>query len=102
MGFVTAINALTSQAWAFLIMLLGVAAAIVFHRIGLAMDIAAGIIGAGVNMFTAQASRSSTQTDGDKPPVVRQTTEAPGPAPAQPNPPTQAAINAAQTAPQTK
>ena len=52
---VAAINGITTQVWAFFILVTGVVAVILFHREGIAIDIAAGIIGAGVNMFTGQA-----------------------------------------------
>lgn len=56
--FISAINAIGSQPWAFLLVLLGVISVVVFHRNGLDVAIAAGIIGAGVNMFTGKSPAS--------------------------------------------
>lgn len=53
MRFVQALNSINSQVWAFLVVLVGCAAAISFHKAGIDIGIAAGIIGAGVNMFTS-------------------------------------------------
>lgn len=53
MRFIAAINAIGSQVWAFLILMTGIGAALLFHRAGLDIGIAAGIIGAGVNMFNS-------------------------------------------------
>jgi len=50
---VTAINALNSQAWAAFMVVSGVATIVVCHRNGIEIGIGSGIIGAGVNMFTA-------------------------------------------------
>ena len=55
---VAAINGITTQVWAFFILITGVFAVVLFHREGVAIDIAAGIIGAGVNMFTGQAKNT--------------------------------------------
>lgn len=56
---VGALNSLSPQGWAFLILIIGVCAAILFNRAGIAVDIAAGIIGAGINMFTSQRTPPS-------------------------------------------
>lgn len=53
MGFVNALNAVSSQVWAFLILLIGGAMVLAFHKAGIAIDIAAGVIGAAVNMFNS-------------------------------------------------
>ena len=52
MRLILAINSINSQVWAFLVVLVGCAAVISFHKAGIDVGIAAGIIGAGVNMFT--------------------------------------------------
>jgi len=51
--FIAALNTINSQVWAFLILTTGVTTAILFHRAGIAVDIAAGVIGAAVNMFNS-------------------------------------------------
>ena len=55
MKLIASLNAINSQVWAFLIVLVGCAAVISFHKAGIDIGIAAGIIGAGVNMFSAIA-----------------------------------------------
>ena len=76
--FVTAINALGSQAWAFIMVITGVVTIVICHKSGIEIGIGSGVIGAGVNMFTSQASKSTLQTSGDHPATLTQTTEAPG------------------------
>lgn len=51
---VAALNSITTQAWAFVILLIGVGSCIWFHRTGLDIGIAAGVIGTALNMFQAQ------------------------------------------------
>ena len=53
MKFIAALNAINSQVWAFLILVTGVGAVLAFHKAGIAIDIAAGVIGAAVNMFNS-------------------------------------------------
>ncbi len=53
MKFIQAINSINSQVWAFLVLIVGCAAVISFHKSGIDIGIGAGIIGAGVNMFTS-------------------------------------------------
>jgi hypothetical protein len=48
------LNSLNPQGWAFLILIIGVTSAVLFNRVGIAAEVAAGIIGAGINMFTGQ------------------------------------------------
>jgi len=55
MRFVQAVNSLGPQVWAFLILIVGCAAVLSFHKAGIDIGIAAGIIGAAVNMFTGIA-----------------------------------------------
>lgn len=50
--FVTALNSVAPPVWAFAILLVGCAAVLMFHKAGVDIGIAAGIIGAAVNMFT--------------------------------------------------
>lgn len=52
-AFTSSLNTINSQVWAFLILVSGVATALLFHRAGIAVDIAAGVIGAAVNMFNS-------------------------------------------------
>jgi len=52
-GFIGSLNAINSQVWAFLILASGIAAVLLFHKAGIAIDIAAGVIGAAVNMFNS-------------------------------------------------
>jgi len=49
----TSLNTINSQVWAFLILVCGVSTALLFHKAGIAVDIAAGVIGAAVNMFNS-------------------------------------------------
>ncbi len=58
---VAALNSITTQAWAFLILLIGVGACVWFHKAGLEIGIAAGIIGTALNMFQGQ-SKPATPT----------------------------------------
>jgi hypothetical protein len=53
MKFIAALNAVNSQVWAFLVISIGGAFVLAFHKAGIDVGIAAGIIGAGVNMFTS-------------------------------------------------
>jgi hypothetical protein len=53
MGFINALNAVSSQVWAFLILIIGGVMVLAFHKAGIAIDIAAGVIGAAVNMFNS-------------------------------------------------
>jgi hypothetical protein len=53
MGLVNALNAISSQVWAFLILVIGGVMVLAFHKSGIAIDIAAGVIGAAVNMFNS-------------------------------------------------
>ncbi len=52
--FFASLNTLNAQSWAFLILVIGVITALAFNRAGIANEIAAGIIGAAINMFTSQ------------------------------------------------
>ena len=56
--FIEALNSINPQVWAFLILLTGCASVLVFHRNGIDIGIAAGIIGAGVQMFTTNSKAS--------------------------------------------
>jgi TRAP-type mannitol/chloroaromatic compound transport system permease large subunit len=51
MKLVNALNAINSQVWAFLMLASGIFAVWLFHKYGIEIGIAAGIIGAGTNMF---------------------------------------------------
>jgi multisubunit Na+/H+ antiporter MnhC subunit len=77
-GLIGALNAIGSQVWAFLLLICGCAAVLCFHRAGIDIGIAAGIIGAAVNMFQSQASKTTMQSGGDRPTILNQVTEAPG------------------------
>ena len=59
---VKAINEITTQVWAFMILCCGILAAVWFHKSGLDVGIAAGIIGAGINMFQSQAKANTSTT----------------------------------------
>lgn len=59
MKFIAALNAINPQVWAFLILVTGCGSVLIFHRNGIDIGIAAGIIGAGVQMFTTN-SKSTT------------------------------------------
>jgi hypothetical protein len=53
MKLILALNSINPQVWAFLILLTGCVAVLTFHKAGIDIGIAAGIIGAGVQMFTS-------------------------------------------------
>jgi hypothetical protein len=55
---VTAINALNSQAWAAFMIVCGITAIVLFHTRGIEAGVGGGIIGAGVNMFTASVKQA--------------------------------------------
>ncbi len=52
MKFIAALNSINSQVWAFLVILSGGGFIIAFHHSGIDVGIAAGVMGAGVQMFT--------------------------------------------------
>jgi len=52
-GFITSLNTVNSQVWAFLVLVAGGTMAVVFKRAGIAIDIAAGVIGVAANMFSS-------------------------------------------------
>lgn len=54
---VAALNSITTQAWAFLMLVVGVLAVLLFHRFGIAVDSAAAVMGAAVNMFTGLVNK---------------------------------------------
>jgi len=64
MKFVIALNSISPQVWAFLILLTGCAAVLTFHKSGIDIGIAAGIIGAGVQMFTS-SSKAQDHSSGN-------------------------------------
>jgi hypothetical protein len=82
-SFIESINSINSQVWAFLILLTGGAMVVVFHKSGLDIGIAAGVIGAAVQLFQ---STTKAQLPDSKP--VMTTPETPLPlqpvGPAQP------------------
>jgi len=61
MKFIAALNSINAQVWAFLIMVTGCTSVLVFHKAGIDIGIAAGIIGAGVNMFTGLSKGQSNE-----------------------------------------
>ncbi len=50
---VSALNSINSQVWAFLVIGTGGAFVLAFHKAGIDIGIAAGVMGAGVQMFTS-------------------------------------------------
>ena len=64
---VNAVNNITTQVWAFLILVSGIGSIILFHRNGIDVGIGAGIIGAGLNMFQTQAKAGTTQIQSSGP-----------------------------------
>jgi hypothetical protein len=56
MKFIAALNAINGQVWAFLILITGCAAVLSFHKAGIDIGIAAGVIGVAGNMFTSHAT----------------------------------------------
>lgn len=81
-AFIASLNTINSQVWAFLILVTGVITAITFHKAGIAVDIAAGVIGAAVNMFNSlikpqapgtqhlEVDSTATPPAGPLPPIV--------------------------------
>lgn len=59
MKFVEGLNAIGSQPWAFALVVIGIITIIVSHKNGIDIGIGSGIIGAGVNMFTAHKGDQS-------------------------------------------
>jgi hypothetical protein len=53
MKLIAALNSINSQVWAFLVIMSGGAFILAFHKAGIDVGIAAGVMGAGVQMFTS-------------------------------------------------
>ena len=62
---VSALNSINSQVWAFLVILTGGGFTLLFHQHGIDVGIVAGVMGAGVNMFTS--SLKHTPSDPQNP-----------------------------------
>jgi len=62
MKFILAINTLSSQAWAGVLIVLGLAALPLCWHYRQPDTIAAGIVAAGIGMFTADSRKSTTTT----------------------------------------
>jgi hypothetical protein len=67
MKFIAALNSINSQVWAFLVILSGGGFVLMFHRSGIDVGIAAGVMGAGVQMFTS--SNKGTPDHPTVPPI---------------------------------
>jgi hypothetical protein len=82
MKFIAALNAINSQVWAFLMLLTGVGAVYLFHKEGLDIGIAAGVMGAAVNMFQSIAkAQSPTPGIAESTTTVTSTIPPPSPTP---------------------
>lgn len=83
MKFIAALNSINSQVWAFLIVLVGSVDVYFFHTAGIDVAIAAGIIGAGVNMFSQIAKQQlpgqHLQMDSNPDPTLPEVPPAPKP-----------------------
>ena len=55
MKLIAALNSINPQVWAFVLVVIGCTSVVVFHKNGIDIGIAAGIIGAGVQMFTSSS-----------------------------------------------
>lgn len=76
---VAAINSIGSQVWAFCTMIVGCAMLIVCKHYGIESSIAAGIVGAGINMLTHDILKSTTKGGADSHDATfSQTITAPG------------------------
>lgn len=66
MKFISAINSISPQVWAVIVLLIGCIAVGMFHRLGIDIGIAAGIIGTALNMFTGfnKAHQDPQQPEG--------------------------------------
>jgi hypothetical protein len=56
-SFIESLNSINSQVWAFFMLLTGIVATIVFHKSGLDAGIAAGVIGAAVQLFQSTTKK---------------------------------------------
>lgn len=76
---VAAVNTIGSQVWAFFTLLIGCCMLIACKHFGIESSIAAGIVGAGINMLTHDIIKTTTKggTDG-QPAIFSQTHVAPG------------------------
>jgi len=75
-NFIDALNSINSQVWAFLMLVIGLGSAMLFHKIGLDIAIAAGVIGAAVQLFQ---STTKTQVPDAKPVLTIPETPSPTP-----------------------
>jgi hypothetical protein len=83
MRFIQAFNSINSQVWAFLVLLTGCVSVVVFHKAGIDIGIAAGIIGVGANMFQVSMKQQPVQhAETDSAPDPTQ----PAPQPGRPQP----------------
>lgn len=80
--FLATLNTINSQVWAAIILWTGIVTALLFHRAGIAVDIAAGVVGAAVNMFNSlikPAAPGSQHLEVDTTPPVPPTPPTPMP-----------------------
>lgn len=75
-AFIEALNSVNSQVWAFFMLCAGGVMVVVFHRNGIAIDIAAGVIGAAVQLFQTS---NKVQVPDSKPIITAPETPAPNP-----------------------
>jgi len=73
MKFVLAINALTTQVWAILVLIIGCSMIVYTKKYGIDTTIAGGIVGVAANMLTT-GSRTNTRTTDTKVPPNETTT----------------------------
>ena len=80
--FLATLNTINSQVWAAIILWTVIMTALLFHRAGIAVDIAAGVVGAAVNMFNSlikPAAPGSQHLEVDTTPPVPPTPPTPMP-----------------------
>jgi len=58
---------ITDQMWSYLVVVTGCVMIIVCHHFGITEAVGAGIVGAGIQAFTAQTKPSTTTTSGQPP-----------------------------------
>ncbi len=78
--FVVALNAVSSQPWAILVLLIGCGTYLGSKHFGLDTSVPSGIVGAAINMLTNHtATKTDTTQTASGEPVTVQTTESPSP-----------------------
>lgn len=70
MNLIKALNSINSQVWAFLVLGMGCAFVLAFHKAGIDIGIGAGIIGTALGMFTQSLKQAPDIHQPDPTPPV--------------------------------